>query len=517
MNTFSVDNIPMDIDIEDTIHFFLWASHGNTVSPLATSSEIYHTKIPRFVYYAKHGEPQYPGNLQPYNLLAMQKPPNNAPLSNFPSNFSHFYNGVDIRKNIRGNISIPPLIFSLDSDPLSEVAAYTGLYYFKLNKYFDSVIQSEQYRLIEYDRIFVHNDLLQIYGDKLITLSKIEKHVLDYCKKKNISDLNTVNIGFFTCKIVLDRYINEYSELPLDIHEETIQPANIINFEEVGEPIQCSILRIFVTDSWIFKEDWQALAGLMHQGCALNVLSFYDLMSQPKARQRAVCLTLKGTSIFRIIDYINNYLKMVYETPINFFVCRFPIIAGLLLINSFLNSYKSANSYVIIFKIYRDNLNPTKTSEYSEIGHTISVVFNSYTGTNWIIDPQTQYFEQMNTEKMNIENNNELYQRIINKYGNNFNYIDVIFVARTANDVPFSVEPTRPIYTGEDIRADVSNGLVSLRNRPTNVPYGGILSKKSKRTKRTKRSKKTKTSRRTKKSKRTKKNKTHKSTKKYKY
>ena len=161
---------------------------------------------------------------------------------------------------------------------------------------------------------------------------KIEKHVLDYCKKKKISDLNTVNIGFFTCKIMIDRYIKEYSELPFDIHEETVQPANIINFEEVGEPIQCSILRIFVTDSWIFKEDWQALAGLKHQGCALNVLSFYDLMSQPKARQRAVCLTLKGTSIFRIIDYINNYLKKFYETPINFFVCRFPIIGGLLLI-----------------------------------------------------------------------------------------------------------------------------------------------------------------------------------------
>ena len=182
-----------------------------------------------------------------------------------------------------------------------------------------------------------------------------------------------------------------------------------------------------------------------------------------------------------------------------------------MLINSFLNSYTSANSYVIIFKIYRDNLNPTKTSEYSEIGHTISVVFNSYTGTKWIIDPQTQYFEQMNTEKMNIENNNELYERIINKYSNNFNFIDVIFVARTANDVPFSVEPTRPIYTGDDIRADVSNGLVSLRSRPTNVPYGGILSKKSKR------SKKTKKSKRTKRTKKYKKTKTHKQTKKYKY
>ena len=143
------------------------------------------------------------------------------------------------------------------------------------------------------------------------------------------------------------------------------------------------------------------------------------------------------------------------------------------------------------------------------------IIFNEdYYVTNidiWILINHFSIPLVLISSKKLIENNNELYQRIINKYSNNFNFIDVIFVARTANDVPFSVEPTRPIYTGDDIRADVSNGLVSLRSRPTNVPYGGILSKKSKR------SKKTKKSKRTKRTKKYKKTKTHKQTKKYKY
>lgn len=506
MNTLRVDNIPMDIDIEDITHFFFWASHGNTVSPLETSSEIYHTKIPRFVYYIQHGLPQYSTSLDPYNLLAMQKPPNNPPLSNFPSDFSKFYYGYDVRENSGGNIRIPPLVYSLDPDPLGIVASYTGLYYFKLRKYFIPEEQAAKYELVSYDRIFVHNELLQMYGNKYITLSKIEKHVLDYCKAHNISDLNKVNIGLFSCKIILEQYNYEYLAQPIDIHEETVQPANIINVEQYYDQITSSLLTIAIPNDPFSKSNWQALAGLTHQGCAMNVLSFYDLMSTPKARQRAVCLTLKGTSIFRIIDYLNYYLKFIVETPINYFVCRFPIQYGLTIINSFMNSYKPGNNYVIIFKIYKDLVNPSKPDEYSEIGHTLSVAFNINDGKNYIIDPQIQFSEGLNTVS-----NNELYQKIITKYGADFKFVDIIFVAQTGDNIPFSMEPTRIIYPSQAIISDISTGHVLLRSRPANVPYGGILSKRAKRAKRTKRAK------RAKKSKRSKKSKTHKPTKKHKY
>jgi hypothetical protein len=496
----------------DIIHFFLWVSHGNTVSPLATSSEIYHSKIPRFVYYSEHGRAQVDDSLIPYNLLAMQKPPNNSPLSNFPSDFSDFYIGYDVRENVGGYIRIPTLVYSLDPDPLSIVATYSGIYYFKLRKYFVPGDQTAKYGLVSYDRIFVHNDLLQIYRDKYITHSNIEKHVLDYCKKNKISDLNKVNIGFFSCKLILDIYINEYSELPLDIHEETVEPANIINFEQHHAQIVSSLLTINIDNAPFSKKNWQALAGLTHQGCAMNVLSYYDLMSLPKARQRAVCLTLKGTSIFRIIDYLNYYLKFSISTPINYLVCRYNIEYGLTIINSFMNAYKSDDNYVIIFKIYKDLVNPTKPEEYSEIGHTLSVAFNRNDGYNWIIDPQIQF-----SEALNNGSNDDLYKKIITNYGDDFKFVDIIFAAQSGDNIRFSMEPTRIVVPSEAIIADISTGHVFLRNRPVNVPYGGILSKRFKRSKKTRRTKKTKRTKRTKIYKKTKKNKTHKPTKKYKY
>lgn len=500
MNRIRVDNIPMEIDNipmetaeeeeeEEIINFFLWVSHGVTVSPLATSNENYNSKIPRFVYYVEHGLPQYPTSLFPHNLLAMQKPPNNPPLSNFPSDFSYFYYGSDVRENVGGNVRIPPLIYSLDPDPLGIVAAVSGLYYFKLSKHFDTQHEMAQYSLVSYDRIFLHNDLVKLYGNTTITLSNIEKNILDYCKIHNISNLNTVNIGLFSCKLILEEYKKEYLDEPLDIHEESVQPANIINFEEYYTQIKSSLLTIVISNNPFSKPNWQALAGLTHQGCALNVLSFYDLMSTPKARQRAVCLTLKGTSIFRIIDYINYYLSITVGETMNFFVCRTLIDRGLSLINAFMNSYRPGNNYVIIFKIYKDMVNPSKPDEFSEIGHTLSVAFNIIDGKIWIIDPQLRFSEALSTSS-----NDELYQKVITNYGSDFKFVDIIFYASPINDTNFSTEPTRYTFPSEGIIADITNNNLILRNRPPNLPYGGILSKRTKKGKRTKRTKKGKKS-----------------------
>lgn len=51
-------------------------------------------------------------------------------------------------------------------------------------------------------------------------------------------------------------------------------------------------------------QDWEALAEMKHQGCGLNVLSFFGIIEENEAREKVVCLNLKGTSIFKIVDYI---------------------------------------------------------------------------------------------------------------------------------------------------------------------------------------------------------------------
>jgi hypothetical protein len=475
-------------------HLFLWVSHGGTVSPLQTSNEIYHTKIGRFVYYAQHGESVYPASLDLIYLNYMLKPPNNPSVSNFNMNFRDFYNGYESHENSGNSISIPPLLFSIEQDPMIHESPYHGLYYFKLE------VQDDRYKLLDYDRILDYDDLIRIYGDNNITHSQIEQHVLKYCKGRNISPLSNVSIGFFSCKVIYENYAHSYLENPHDIFEQYSNPANIINFEQEQEYINFSLLKVNISDNWLFKDKWTALGKLKHQGCAMNVLSFYDLMTEPKARQLGVCLTLKGTSIFRIIDYINYHIMTFENQVLNFFVCRSRLESGLREIISFMNLNKSDKSYVIIFKMYRENNIPAKPEEFSESGHTISVAFNIQDGTTWLMDPQIEYYNQINTE--NVE---ELYQLVNSKYNydlddrNHFKFMDLIFVAGTISDIPFSLEPTRRIYTRDYFTTNVSSGLLVLRNRPANVPYGGSLSRKSKKTKKSKRSKRSKKTKRSKK------------------
>jgi hypothetical protein len=118
--------------------------------------------------------------------------------------------------------------------------------------------------------------------------------------------------------------------------------------------------------------DWQALATITHQGCALNVLSYYNIIHENIARGQVVCLTPKGTSIFTIVDYIKAYLLFDKGiSSIGYCIKRFDITTGFSLLLHFLN-YVPEN-YVIIFKIYSEYYIPG-TYDYSHIGHAISLI-----------------------------------------------------------------------------------------------------------------------------------------------
>ena len=195
------------------------------------------------------------------------------------------------------------------------------------------------------------------------------------------------------------------------------------------EYINFSLLKVNISEKWVERKDWAALGKITHQGCGMNVLAFYDLMTQSKARQLGVCLTLKGTSIFRIIDYINYHIMTFEHQLLKFFVCRAVLETGLREINAFMNKNKSDKSYVIIFKMYRENNIPGKPQEFSESGHTLSIAFNINDGKTWLMDPQIQYYTQINTD-----NSEELYQLVNSKYNydadvmNHFKFIDLIMV-----------------------------------------------------------------------------------------
>ena len=208
-------------------------------------------------------------------------------------------------------------------------------------------------------------------------------------------------------------------------------------------------------------KNWKALANIKRQGCGLNVLSYYGLIPQTSAREETVCLTSKGTSIFRIVDYMNHYFIKNGIVDNEYFILRNELLKGLQLIIHFINQYKN-HSYAIIFKVYKDNIH--QDNIFSEIGHTVSITCNNQEIV--YIDPQQSLFEPI--QGTQEEQVNKLYGFFSNYF---YKYIDIIFTYRNAKT---DFDSDRPLYDKKTIIVDfIQNEHFVLRPRPFNITYGG--------------------------------------------
>jgi hypothetical protein len=307
-----------------------------------------------------------------------------------------------------------------------------------------------------------------MHGNNNISLSQIEQHVLRACNMLNITNLQNVSLGLYACEEVTNKYINRYVQgnMPSDINDKlySLRPPNILTSSYIQQPhiSYFSLFRIIIEDDLMkerIKTKWGALAGLTHQGCALNVLSFYGILSEPRARERAVCLTLKGTSIFSIITYIDHYN---INNLGNYAVARLGLSSGIDLIYKFITQYTpQGESYAIIFKIYDDDT-IKNTSKYSEIGHTISVCFDSHTKNVWFIDPQAGIYEQLNPQYPN-----QLYSIITTNFPSK-KFIDLILDGDYENN--FTNQPT---FTFNQLVEAVQQGIIKIRDVPKDMYYGG--------------------------------------------
>jgi hypothetical protein len=214
---------------------------------------------------------------------------------------------------------------------------------------------------------------------------------------------------------------------------------------------------------------WNALANIKTQGCGLNVLSYYDILDQTLAREETTCLTIKGTSIFRIIDYINDYNLLDPSKYLDdkYFVLRMEMKTGLeLIIIHFINQFKTQN-YAIIFKVYQENF---FNNEFSEVGHSVSIACNQ--GNIIYIDPQGEQnaILQGSPEAMV----NQLYTYFSQK--TKFRYMDVIF---TYYDNKEKFGTGIPTFDKKSIMDEIDKKIFYFRPRPFNVTYGGNNKKKT--------------------------------------
>jgi hypothetical protein len=303
-------------------------------------------------------------------------------------------------------VNVPPIIFSISDDGLKK---YYGIYrvsicqqgWKMINRHGDivdhggmivpNVVYSHFSKLVDCEY------LLNNFGyNTVISYSQLFKIILNDIKTHSLNP-DAVNIGLLSCQSNLNQYFHKFDSL--NIHQFVpkkfykLAPASIFTSQELtnlrtlyNNNLVLSMTSLEIDPKRV-TNDWNALATMTHQGCALNVLSYYNIIPENIARGQVACLTAKGTSIFTVVDDINTYLLFKRISHFGYCIKRFDIITGFSLLLQFLNNIPE--NYVIIFKIYSDYYIPG-TQDYSHIGHTISLI--KYNSNKILIDPQGRQF-----------------------------------------------------------------------------------------------------------------------------
>lgn len=436
----------------ESVHFFLWISHGGTVSGDNILYKV-NTGVNSVIFYGNNFDIIYSDILQSVIIDRNINKINAIDLLKYCATFSE-------EEEVEGkkiyNTYLPPLIFS--TNPLSDGSSFVypdtdtslnnsnntnfnnknsgsisyvdmmGLYYFKIS--FDNVKQTNN---IEQTKILDWNWILNT-SNNVITYSQIFGQIKKYCRdviKINSSD---ANVGIYACRSMSELYSNEYklndfTRFLSKRNKETFVNANIVNQIQPDEGVSPCIVLV---ENVLLNQGWKALANLKHQGCALNILSFYGILSQTYAREKATCLHISGTSIVEITNYINNFL-VKRNISRKFAILRCTTNYGLSYVLDFLLS-SNFNSIVTIIKMYSDL---AKAGKFSNMGHTISVgIYLKYNSDNnvrkilYLLDAQQDgsKFEIDITDTSNI-NKNQLIENFINeykKYYPSYNYLDII-------------------------------------------------------------------------------------------
>jgi len=313
--------------MSEPINFFLWVSHGSNVSSENNFYPI-QTKFKSIILYSKPFQKIYGKDLD-----EVTENPCRLILGTCPY--------IPVNSGSGNHVFLPPLIFAnKEEEPDGIVEKYTGLYHFVLDV---DPTQTSKPSDIQFgaplncvvtnsdNKLYNHGDFIHMYGSRRITYSQIFKLVTDESRKMNLNP-EDVLLGIYSCQEVIDAYSGEYNRqisnlIPKRIDTNLIEAAPIFTIYNYPENSYVSLTCMSIINMF---PDWKTLADITHQGCALNVLSYFGIIPQTSAREQTVCLSLKGTSIFKIIDFINLFInETTNNSPLGYFVARYNFYNGI--------------------------------------------------------------------------------------------------------------------------------------------------------------------------------------------
>jgi len=459
------------------LDLFLWVLHGTNVSSNHNFYPV-ETKFEALTFYSRPFEPINIDFLKSINTQGKTT-------CSLITGSCPIIPIVDKRKN-KKYAFLPPLFFEVNEidkiNPLLPVStddgwvdmggprmsSAMGLYHIKLSRLGkDNCVVKENTKILDFDA------LLASFGDsRPQSYSTLFKKVYDHCFRRGL-DPETCMLGLYVCQSSSFEYAKEYDLtnvrglIPRRIETE-LSPAPIFD----RPPTENTDFKPYILSLPMVKPidiTWKPLAKMTSQGCALNVLSYYGIIEQTRAREEVTCLSLKGTSIFRILDYVYTYysqpgLKEGYPllTAEPYLILRYHIDIGIQQIFTYISAQTTPVNQFFIFKLYRE-LN--RGSKLSQIGHTVSIAV--YEQNVYYIDPQAQGIVLI-TDRATFD---------INTYypgtepGKEFKYVDIIFAWYKISSVTFP-----------SIRYDFA-GIINVRD--DGITYGG-----KKKTKKHRRSKK---------------------------
>jgi hypothetical protein len=465
------------------LDLFLWVLHGINV---ASNHNFYpvETKFEALTFYSKPFE-----SAEVPFLKSLLNPSNTS--CSLVTGSCPIVPIVDKRKN-KKYAFLPPLFFEvreIDSrTPLERdhplgprFSTAFGLYHIKLSRSGkDNCVIKQNNQILDF------NTLLASFGDsRPQSYSTLFKKVYDHCGIIGL-DPETCMLGLYVCQSSSFEYAKEYDLtnvrglIPRHIDTD-LNPAP--TFDSI--PTNTNDYKVYILSLPMVTPidiNWKPLAKMTSQGCALNVLSYYRIMHQTRAREEVTCLSLKGTSIFRIMDYVYNYysqpgLKPSYSflTEEPYLILRYQINIGIQQIFNYIHA-QTTNPLIpipnqfFIFKLYRQ-FYQAKTTKLSQIGHTVSIAV--YKAKMHYIDPQSGIVSLIG-ERFDI---NSLYPGM--EPDKRFKYVDIIFARYKTTSVTF---PSIQYDPAEIINVRVPG-----------ITYGGkIKTKKHRRSKNKSKSKKNK-------------------------
>ena len=470
----SIDPLPENINI---IHFFLWVSHGGNVS---AENNLYKmkTNFRSITMYSRPFDTITTDKLEdiiynkPCELILGSCP--YVPIKNPDENNSSY-------------VYLPPLLFHVNEHETNEaIRNYTGLYYMKIAgtppeigatpsrlAMNCKIVEGGPTKIVPYEQLIRPFEYNQ--SENKYTYSTIFRMVENKCKEFNIKPSEAL-LGLFSCQSLIHEYGNKYIQniqnlIPRHVYyDKELLTSPIIDNEQQliyysGSGISFSNTIIRLND---LPLSWNALAGLKQQGCALNVLSFFGIIPEEKAREQTVCLDLNGTSIFKIIDYLYtyNFNTTGPNSIIGFLVRRLPFNDA---INEMITFIKEStiNNYCMIFKMYKMEKFNDKDNHR---GHTVAFYCKAEPdGSKQLIyiDPQlsegivfTREINSLISKKTISESISTILK---DKYGYTFQFIDIIYTVQE------SFEMNRQQYG----RSYIFNDESRIIKRTRDITHGG--------------------------------------------